>query len=333
MNQIIINSFVIIVSMFLVSCKPVDKTPIFTGTEDVEYFRFQDAPDYSEGISARDYLGNDITSSIIYSDTQVDLNTPGEYPLFYEVTDSEGNYRQIEVKVYVYPFTNKNPFIYTEFQMDLLEIVYHNGQLEPDYLHGILAIDYLGNDITDLLTYDDLQVDLNTPGEYPLFYEITDSEGNYLQVETKVSVYAFNEQLLYLGYAAATLVQAPYQPFEVMRVTSVEELELYHDAVKRYKSTFFETHHLLLINFDFSVGVNYQSVDVDLDDVTFRIKVNYIREGWPDMNRKTIIVVEVKNDLIYEKVWLMTYSILEETYGSSGYPPEGKLIETKNIFE
>ncbi len=66
------------------------------------------------------------------------------------------------------------------------DITYFIGSDEPDFLDGIGANDSVDGDLTDLITVDDSNVDLTTPGIYTLTYSVSDLSGN--EVRRSISV-------------------------------------------------------------------------------------------------------------------------------------------------
>lgn len=66
------------------------------------------------------------------------------------------------------------------------DITYFIGSTEPDFLDGVSASDSVDGDITHLISIDESQVDLTTPGIYTLTYTVSDLSGN--EIKRTISV-------------------------------------------------------------------------------------------------------------------------------------------------
>ncbi len=78
-----------------------------------------------------------------------------------------------KVKDYKYEVTNVLPVISGASDFAVTE-----GDEAPDYLDGVTALDEQEGDITDRITVDDSDVDLDTAGTYDIIYSVEDSSGN-----------------------------------------------------------------------------------------------------------------------------------------------------------
>ena len=115
-------------------------------------------------LPADEFTLNDVICSndyLIFSDA-------GEYDIAITVTDASGNSTEVTVHVLV----GEAP----EFS-GIDDITVNVGADEIDYLEGVTATDYNGNDITDKIVCDSVAVDLENPGEYIISYTVADERG------------------------------------------------------------------------------------------------------------------------------------------------------------
>ena len=77
----------------LIACQkePDIVPPHITGAKDITYYMGRGEPDYLNGVSANDNIDGDITSQIEVDLSEVDLETPGIYPIIYKATNKAGN--------------------------------------------------------------------------------------------------------------------------------------------------------------------------------------------------------------------------------------------------
>jgi 5'-nucleotidase / UDP-sugar diphosphatase len=158
----------------------VDYTyPLFEGVENIIYYIGQDIFDYKSVITASDLVDGDLTDDIIYDEGALDYEVPGIYIINLVVSDSSGNRKTDSFTITVYD--NQEPLI-TGYN----RIYYYIGETLPNYLKLIEADDQEDGDLSELVIVNDSQVDLETPGIYPLYYSVTDSFNH--EVEQIVSV-------------------------------------------------------------------------------------------------------------------------------------------------
>lgn len=154
-------------------------SPQFQGIREITYYIGQDIPDYKSNITASDIVDGDLTDDIIYDEGLLDYEVAGVYPIHLVVYDGSGNRKTASFTITV--FDNEKPLI-TGYN----RIYYYIGEQLPDYLKLIEANDQEDGNLSDLVSFDDSQVDLSTPGIYPLYYSVSDSFG--YDVEQVVSV-------------------------------------------------------------------------------------------------------------------------------------------------
>lgn len=124
----------------------------------------------SLGVTALDSEDGDITSSIRYDDSKVNMNTPGDYDLSIEVTDSDGNKTTKTITIHVLDQLDYAPTISGADDKQI-----NNGDAFNPRT-GVTAQDSKGNDLTNKLVISG-KVDTNKDGQYVLMYYVTDASG------------------------------------------------------------------------------------------------------------------------------------------------------------
>ncbi|WP_099221764.1 immunoglobulin-like domain-containing protein [Listeria costaricensis] len=127
--------------------------------------------------TALDVEDGDLTSDIQISGT-VDNLVPGDYPITYTVTDSEGKTATKTITVHV---INDAPTIAAEDQ-----VVAFGSEFDP--LAYATAADTEDGTITNKIRVKENTVDTSRPGEYKVVYEVTDDTGAKATKEIKVTV-------------------------------------------------------------------------------------------------------------------------------------------------
>lgn len=161
--------------------------PSFIGTKDITFFIGSDEPDFLDGISAIDSIDGDLSATITYDDSDVDLSTPGVYTLTYIVSDLSGNEIHTSVSIIVIQETividETPPFIFGQ-----TDITYYLGDEEPDLLSGLVAYDPEDGNVTDQIIVDSIGLDLTTIGIYTITYSVSDAVGNRYEVSIQLTV-------------------------------------------------------------------------------------------------------------------------------------------------
>ena len=132
--------------------------------------------DSSNGVTATDSDGKNITDRIDVIEDTVKLDTPGTYYVTYEVIDDYGFTSQKTITITV----KNNPSI----------IVHGNTMIATgskfDALDLVSATDSDGNNITGDIKVIKDDVDTSKPGSYEVVYEVTDKDG--LKTEKTITV-------------------------------------------------------------------------------------------------------------------------------------------------
>jgi 2',3'-cyclic-nucleotide 2'-phosphodiesterase (5'-nucleotidase family) len=192
MRKIMTALIMVFMALGLIACTETNQitesypTPEILGLEDIVFYIGDDIPDFYEGVTAKDYLDRNISSSINVLDDAVDFTTVGTYKVFYEVIDALGSKKTVYIEVYVMPTRNIEddyPVI-----LDAKDIVVYIGHEAPNYLKDVRAVDPKQGNITAQLTVNDHAVVLDEVGSYPLIYSITNQDNLTVTVEVTVSV-------------------------------------------------------------------------------------------------------------------------------------------------
>ena len=130
------------------------------------------------GVKATDAEDGDITSKVVVSKNNVDINKAGTYEITYSVTDKDNNTVTKTIKVTV---VSNKPVI------DANNITFVIGdEFKP--LNGVKATDIEDGDITKKVTITKNTVDINIAGIYSVTYSVTDSHNNTVTKTVNVEV-------------------------------------------------------------------------------------------------------------------------------------------------
>ncbi|MBC5625041.1 DUF5011 domain-containing protein [Clostridium sp. NSJ-49] len=153
--------------------------PIIEGTDEV-IIKEGGTFDKSQGVTARDTFGVDLTSSINVTDAdKVNVNSAGKYIVKYTVTDAAGNVAEKVriVKVYGTPTITASDEVILKVGSDF------------DKLDGVSAEDSLGISLTKDIKVEDLDgLDLKKAGRYRMKYTVEDAAGNKVTKERIIIV-------------------------------------------------------------------------------------------------------------------------------------------------
>ncbi|EKN7571700.1 DUF5011 domain-containing protein [Listeria monocytogenes] len=141
-----------------------------------------DVFDPLDGVRANDKQDGDLTSVIRVQANDVDTTKAGTYHVTYVVEDSAG---AIVEKTVVITVKEKNTA--PEIQMNT-ETINLNVGANPDWKVGVTANDQEDGDITNAITVNATDVNLEVPGNYIVIYQVTDSGGLTTTKEVSVTV-------------------------------------------------------------------------------------------------------------------------------------------------
>ncbi len=173
----------IFILYLLNGCSKDTVSPVIEGIEDIKlnYEIGSPTPNWLEGITARDNVDGDLTS-FIKVDTNINMNEEGHYHLAYMVKDQSNNVTFKFLTVNVIDLIGP---IITGFRDLTIDV---NSTEKPDWFKNVTAIDTYDGDITDQITVDDSEVLYSIPGDYPVYYQVSDRNDNSIQVPITLSV-------------------------------------------------------------------------------------------------------------------------------------------------
>ncbi|EAD4839151.1 DUF5011 domain-containing protein [Listeria monocytogenes] len=141
-----------------------------------------DVFDPLDGVRANDKQDGDLTSVIRVQANDVDTTKAGIYHVTYVVEDSAG---AVVEKTVVITVKEKNTA--PEIQMNTETINLTVGA-NPDWKVGVTASDQEDGDMTNAITVNATDVNLEVPGNYLVVYQVTDSGGLTTTKEVAVTV-------------------------------------------------------------------------------------------------------------------------------------------------
>ena len=185
--------------------------PIIEGTDEV-IIKEGGTFDKSQGVTARDTFGVDLTSSINVTDAdKVNVNSAGKYIVKYTVRDVAGNEVTVERVVVI----DAAPVI------NGVEDVTIKVGTNFDALDNVTVKDKEDTNLTIEVSGD--TVDVNTVGEYTVTYTVKDSAGNVTTVNRIVKVVT-NDAPIIIGGGNITL-----KPSEIENFDPIADLEIKDD--------------------------------------------------------------------------------------------------------
>lgn len=155
---------------------PDTEPPVIEGMADISIDEGV-CPDYLQGITVSD--NKDEEPLLEVDDSLADINSAGEYEVFYIATDSAGNMTREAITLTVIPDTE--PPIIEGAQDITVEV-----GASVSYRRGVTVTD--DKDENPTLEIDNSQVDLETPGVYEVIYTAYDKKGNTSSVTVYITV-------------------------------------------------------------------------------------------------------------------------------------------------
>ena len=150
-----------------------------------------DTFDPLEGVTAHDKEDGDLTQAVKVVSNNVDMTTPGEYEVVYEVEDSLGNKVKLIRPIQVVKAAKEIP---TETDENTVPVITVKSPREIvvgqtfDELEFVEAIDSEDGDIIDNVKVIKNNVNPNKQGVYEVVYAVEDKDGNKSQVTQIVKV-------------------------------------------------------------------------------------------------------------------------------------------------
>ncbi len=152
-------------------------------------------------------------NTLIVHTIDVDYNTPGSYPVSFEEKDSNGNSETIYSEMVVTDVLPTISFVEPHVQALV------NDPIDLIDAFGVVATEQQTGDLNEFITVDDSEVDYMHVGHYPVYFTVSDEEGNT----------ASEEGDLYLRSSAPTLTaDSEHSVNENSVWTNVQLLSLYN---------------------------------------------------------------------------------------------------------
>ncbi|WP_274520498.1 immunoglobulin-like domain-containing protein [Endozoicomonas atrinae] len=155
---------------------PVEGKPVLKGVQNVRVLHRSDF-DAMAGVSAIDNEDGDLTGEIRI-DGYVDTHEIGTYALTYRVTDSDGNTTPAVRSVEVYSLKP----VFSGVDNTIIQL-----NTPFDEMAGVTATDAEDGDLTSLIRVSG-SVNTSVVGVYSVNYSVTDSAGQAVSAERKVTV-------------------------------------------------------------------------------------------------------------------------------------------------
>lgn len=181
-NKILIFFGLILLVFAFVGCKEKDEEPVFAGLEDKEILKGSTF-NALEGVTVTDKEDGTIDVSAVSVDlTGFNPNVEGEYTITYSVTDSYGHTVTASRKIKVVYNDTEKPVFYGVQNKSIIV-----GDETYTHLSGVTAVDNIDDDVTEDIVASGT-VDIWTPGEYTVNYEVEDSAGNKQTASRTITV-------------------------------------------------------------------------------------------------------------------------------------------------
>lgn len=168
------------VTTITIQVKVINDKPVISASDQELYVGDNFNP--LNGVSAHDKQDGDLTNAIRVEKNDVDTTKAGTYHVTYIVEDSAG---VLVEKTVIITVKEKNTA--PEIQMNTETINLNVGD-NPDWKVGVTAIDQEDGDITNAITVNATDVNLEVPGNYKVIYQVTDSSGLTTTKEVAVIV-------------------------------------------------------------------------------------------------------------------------------------------------
>lgn len=149
-------------------------------TETTESVEVTEATEIAEGTESAETVDAEFTiGGVTCNNASVIYPAAGEYDNTLTVTDASGNSTEVPVHI----VAGEEP----EFS-GIGDMTVETETKEVNFLDGVSAKDFMGNDITKDIVCDSSAVDLMTEGEYQITYTVTDENGFTASQTAKVTV-------------------------------------------------------------------------------------------------------------------------------------------------
>lgn len=179
----VIFIFVIIFTLFIkFTNRPDYEAPqLVCDTDMITVSVNDDTKKILQHVKATDSKDGDITDSVIIESVSPFIGKNNAKVTF-AVADSDNNVSKLEKDI-----------VYSDYKNPVFEIkkqqVYYTGATKIDLLNGVYASDLLDKDVTHRIVVTESEIDLSTPGVYPVKYKVTTSKGVTSEITVNAYVY------------------------------------------------------------------------------------------------------------------------------------------------
>ena len=180
--------------------------PVINGTQNYVLEQGSVAPNYLQGVTAIDNFDGDLTSAIVVDSSEVDYDVVGTYEVTYTVIDLQNNQTVKTVFVNI-TLDSELPVINGATNQTL-----EQGSTPPNFLQGVTATDNFDGNLTTQIVVDSSEVNYDVVGEYSVYYTVSDTAGNEVEVEITVTIVLETTPPVISNVIAFTLEQGEDAP-------------------------------------------------------------------------------------------------------------------------
>lgn len=137
---------------------------------------------YQTEIKGTDYFQQDISTLIVIDDKFVDYNATGIYPIYIHLVDNYGFSVDIQTELEVRMRDSEQTIRFEGLKQFIIKL----GDVIPDYLLDVRALDDIEGDISYKIIVDDYDIDYSKIGNYTLYYSVTNLQGVTLNAIVQV---------------------------------------------------------------------------------------------------------------------------------------------------
>lgn len=195
------------------SCEFVISSNYFNENNDIILLLGEELPNWDEEIEV-DAECNNLQDAMVVSDN-VNMNEVGKYNIKVFIIDNIGDNVTVDYDVYVRENITApvlSGVVNREFEL--------NGSLTRDkLLEGVEAIDDFDGDITSLIIVDYSQVDMQSLGEYPVTYAVSDQHNNNTTKTIFISIKDLNGPVITIHNLTYEVFSESPNWYEIVQVT------------------------------------------------------------------------------------------------------------------
>ncbi|MDY4736763.1 immunoglobulin-like domain-containing protein, partial [Terrisporobacter sp.] len=288
-------------------------SPVINGVISTVTINQGDSFDPKAGVTAVDYLGNEIELKIT---GHYDVNTPGEYIIKYNAEDSYGT-KALELQTKLIVKAVSKPVI--TFASDVINTKVGEA---IDLLDGVTAVDYSGNSL--VIKVSDTH-DFNKDGKYEITYTVTDKFGNTVTATRTLVVNKQNAPIIEGVRSEVIINQGEnFDPKEGVKAIdySGKEIEL---KITGHYDVNTPGEYIIKYNAEDSYGTKALELQT-------KLIVKEIVENLPEDNRPDDSITEEKFEIPNEIKDLIDIDVVTPLNGN-GTSNNPLLLEVKKVSE